>query len=158
MLLTERAAPVDQQSQHLQLFVGDDRPQSAHAGADQGDGVRVGGVGLAALSGGEHPCPRRELRGHVDDVLASADELLGEQRSDPGGALDGPTSWFERGGPLEEPGSLMAVRFDAELTDDGLSVVDGGGGVGTLVRVDPDGDQGVLQAGVAGGCAAGGQT
>ena len=42
----------------------------AHPGADQRDGVRVGGVGLAALPGGEHPRPGRQLRRHVDDLLA----------------------------------------------------------------------------------------
>lgn len=70
----------------------------------------------------------------VDEPGDLADELLGQQRPDTGGALDRPSPRFERGGPLEEPGSLMAVRFDAELADDDLSVVDRGGGVGTLVR------------------------
>jgi hypothetical protein len=32
--------------------------------------VRIGGIGLAALSGGEDPCPGGQLRRDVDDLLA----------------------------------------------------------------------------------------
>jgi hypothetical protein len=46
VVLTQRAAPVDQDPQHRQLLVVDDRPQAAGPGADHGAGVRVGGVGL----------------------------------------------------------------------------------------------------------------
>ena len=60
---------------------------------------------------------------------------------------------------LEQPCTLVAVGVDPELAHHRLVLIDGGGGVGTLVRVDPDGDQGVLQAdGVDGMCATGGQT
>jgi hypothetical protein len=52
----------------------------------------------------------------------------------------------------------VTVGVNAELADDDLGGVDGGGGVGTLVRVDPDGDHGVLQAWGAVGGAPGGQT
>jgi hypothetical protein len=52
----------------------------------------------------------------------------------------------------------MAVRVDAKFADDDLGRVDGSSGVGTLVRVDPDGDHDVLQAWVAVDGAPGGQT
>ena len=48
---------------------------------------------------------------------------------------------------------MVAVGVDPELAHHRLVLVDGGGGVGTLVRVDPDGDHGVLQAAVRTGCA-----
>jgi len=57
VVFAERAAPVGQHAQHRELLVIDDRSQAGHAGADERDGVRVGGVGLAALPGGEHPSP-----------------------------------------------------------------------------------------------------
>jgi hypothetical protein len=58
VLVPERATTVDQQPQHGELFVVDHRSQPAHPGADQGDRVRVGGIGLATLPGGEYPCAR----------------------------------------------------------------------------------------------------
>ena len=45
---------------------------------------------------------------------------------------------FEIDGPLEEPRTLVAVGVDPELAHHRLVLIDGGGGVGTLVRVDPD--------------------
>jgi hypothetical protein len=36
--------------------------------------VGVGGVGLAALAGGEHPRPRRELGWDIDDLLTVAEQ------------------------------------------------------------------------------------
>ena len=70
VVLAQGAAPVDQDPQHRQLLVVDHRPQPGHPGADQRDGVRVGGVGLAALPGGEDPRPGGQLRRDVDDLLA----------------------------------------------------------------------------------------
>jgi hypothetical protein len=55
VLLTQRPSSVDQDPQHGKLRVVDHWSQTGHPGADQSDGVRVGGVGLAALPGSEHP-------------------------------------------------------------------------------------------------------
>ena len=63
VVLAQGPAPVDQYPQHRQLDVIIDWPQAAHGGADQGDGVRVGGVGLAALPGGEHTGARADSFG-----------------------------------------------------------------------------------------------
>ena len=59
VVLAQGPAPVDQHPQHGQLLVVDDRPQPGHPDPDQGDGVRVRGVGLAALPGGERRAPAR---------------------------------------------------------------------------------------------------
>jgi hypothetical protein len=140
VLLTERAAPVDQQSQDLQLFVGDDGPQSGHAGADQGDGVRVGGVGLASLSGGEHPCSGGQLRWDVDDVFAVGQKPDRDVLADPRAPLDGP----DPVGPLAgvAPHLVVAITVSGEPTpaEDGLV---GGHHLDrrrALVRVHPDDD------------------
>ena len=58
VVLAERAPPVGQDPQDDELLVVDDRAQTGHTRADEGDRVRVGGVGLAALPGGEDPGSR----------------------------------------------------------------------------------------------------
>ncbi len=58
--IISRTPTVDQQAQHLQLFIRDNRLQAADADPNQGDRVGVSIVGLAALAGGEHPHPGRQ--------------------------------------------------------------------------------------------------
>jgi len=87
---TERPAPVGQDPQHRELLVVDDRTQAGHQGPDKSDRVRVGGVGLAALPGGEHPHPRRQLRWHVHHLLAVGQQSRGDVPSDAAAALNGP--------------------------------------------------------------------
>ncbi len=55
VVLAQRAATVDQEPQQGELLVVDHRSQPRHPGVDQGDGVSVGGIGLAALPGREDP-------------------------------------------------------------------------------------------------------
>jgi hypothetical protein len=52
--------------------------------------VRVGGVGLAALSGGENPCPRGQLGWHIDDVLANGHKPVRGVPTDALASLDRP--------------------------------------------------------------------
>ena len=47
-------------------------------------------VGLAALAGGEHPHPRRQLRRHIHHRLAVGDQPLGDVPADAVAALDRP--------------------------------------------------------------------
>ena len=65
---------------------------------------------------------------------------------------------LERGGPLQQTGPLMTVSDDPNLADHHLVGVDRGGGVGPLVRVDPDHEHGVLQTQCGRGEHRGGQT
>ena len=58
-------------------------------------------ISLAAVSRLEGPHPRREGRGHIDNVLARGDELLGQQLAQAAGALDAPAAL----GPLRPPKS-----------------------------------------------------
>jgi hypothetical protein len=74
VVVTECAAAVGQHPQHRELVVGDHWTQPGHPGPDQRHRMRVRGVGLATLPGGEHPGSRRELRRHVDDVLVVGQE------------------------------------------------------------------------------------
>ena len=77
MVLAQRAATVDQESQHSELLIVDHRSQPRHPGADQGDGVSVSGIGLAALAGGEDPRTSRELGWHVEDLMAFDEQPQG---------------------------------------------------------------------------------
>jgi hypothetical protein len=72
VVLTERAATVDQDPQQGEPLVIDHWTQPGHAGADQRDAVGVGGISLAALTGREHPRPGGQLRRDVDDRFGSA--------------------------------------------------------------------------------------
>jgi hypothetical protein len=72
------------------LFVVDRGPSPAHPGTDQGDGVGVGGVGLAALSGGEDPGPGGQLRWHVDDLFTIGQQAGGDVPADALTTLDSP--------------------------------------------------------------------
>ena len=64
------AAPVGQNAQHRELLDVDDRPQASHPGADERDGVRVGGVGLAPLPGGVDADPGGQRGWYVHDLPA----------------------------------------------------------------------------------------
>jgi len=72
------------------LLVVDDRSQAGHPSPDEGDGVRVTGVGLAALAGGEHPRSCRQLRRDVHHLLAVRDQSNGDVPADAAASLDGP--------------------------------------------------------------------
>ena len=98
VVLTQRPAPVDQHPQHRELLVVDHRSQPGHPGPDQGDRVGVGGVGLAALTGREHPRPGRQLRRHVDDLLAGSKQPHRDVVADPVAALDRPHPVGRRSG------------------------------------------------------------
>ena len=88
-------ASVDQEPQHRELLVVDHWTQPAHPGADQGHGVRIGGVGLAALTGREDPSPGRELGRDVDDFLVSSEESHRDVVADPETAFDRPNPVWE---------------------------------------------------------------
>jgi hypothetical protein len=52
--------------------------------------MRLIGIGLAALTGAEHPRSGGEIRRHIDDVLAVGEEPLGQGTAGPVAAFDGP--------------------------------------------------------------------
>ena len=82
VVITQRAAPVDQDPQHRELLVVDDRTQAAHPGANQRDRVGVGGVGLAALPGREDPGSRGQFRWDIDDLLAFGQQPMSDVAAD----------------------------------------------------------------------------
>ena len=140
VLLADRAAPVDQQLQHLELLVGDDRAQPGHPGADQRDRVRVGGVGLAALPGREHPRPRGQLRRHVHDVLAVGEQPVGDVPADALAALDRPDPLRPRRDECQHRLVALDGGVEPATTDDGLVGDHHLDRDAAFVRVHPDHD------------------
>jgi hypothetical protein len=120
VLLTERAAAVDQDPQHLQLFVGHHRSQPGHPGPDECDRVRVGGVGLAALPGGEHPRACRQLGWDVDDLLTIGDQPMRDVLADPRAALDRPDPVRPLLAVAKHGGEAVVVGGEPAVTDHGL--------------------------------------
>ena len=142
----DRAAPfagqlvaaVRQQPQHATVIIRGDAGEIGALSGDERDRACVDAVGLAAVSRVEGPHPRREGRGHIDDMLARGDELLGQQLAQAAGALDAPAAL----GPLLRPAQqLLRCRAGCSQSDrgglDGPGT-DRGRGVGSLVRVDAD--------------------
>ena len=142
----DRAAPfagqlvaaVRQQPQHATVIIRGDAGKIGALSGDERDRAGVDAVGLAAVSRLEGPHPRREGRGHIDDVLAGGDELLGQQLAQAAGAFDAPAAL----GPLRRPAQqLLRCRAGCSQSDRGRldgPGTDRGRGVGSLVRVDTD--------------------
>jgi hypothetical protein len=63
VVFAQRAAAVGQDPQHRELLVNDHPAQAGHPGRGQRHQMRVGGIGLAALPGGEHPGAGRQSGG-----------------------------------------------------------------------------------------------
>jgi hypothetical protein len=83
-------AAVGEHPQRLELTIGCDHPQTWCARGNYRDRVRVQGIGLAVVAGVEEPDSSRQLRGHVDHLLAGLDQSLGQWASGAVGALDRP--------------------------------------------------------------------
>ena len=90
VVITQGATAVDQQPQHGELLIVNDRSQSTHPGPDQRDRMRISGIGFAALTGGEHPDPRGQFRWHIDHLLTIGEQPVGDVFPDPVAALDRP--------------------------------------------------------------------
>jgi hypothetical protein len=102
----------------------DDVPQSGVAQRHDRGCPGVVRVGLVGTAGVEQPDPGRQCRGDIDHDLAGGDQLLGQQRAEPGGCLDGPGAGLEVGGELEQPLPLAPIGHDPKLVDDGLAAVE----------------------------------
>ena len=140
VLLTQSTASVGQQPQHRELVIGDHRSQPGHAGPDQRHGVGVGGIGLASLTSREHSRPCRELRRHVDHVLALGQEPYCDVPADPVAPLDRPDPLRPLLHVLDHRREAVDISAETTTTEDLLI---GGHHLDRhrpLVRVHPDHD------------------
>jgi hypothetical protein len=117
VLVTEGAAPVDQDPQDGKLLVIDDGSQAGHPGADQSHRVRVGGIGLAALSGGKHPGPGRQFRWNVDALLALTQWTKGDVPANARTTLDGPDPLRPRSDVPQQRGQPVPVGAEPACPD-----------------------------------------
>jgi hypothetical protein len=102
--------------------------------------VRVHRVGLAAVAGGEHPHPRRQLRRHIHHGLPVVHQPVRDVPADPVAALHRPHPIRVHAASGEHRG--VAVLVGAITTDgqDGLVLVDHLDRGRTLVWIHPDDD------------------
>jgi hypothetical protein len=100
--------------------------------------VRVDRVGLAALTGVEHPHPRGQLRGHVEDRFAVGDQALGEVPADSAAALDCPDAVGEPAAGREHLLVTDGVRAVPAPCKDFLPFIDDFDRGRPLVRIHPD--------------------
>jgi hypothetical protein len=105
-----------------------------------GDREGVGDVSLARTARSQQAGSRRQLRGDIENLLASGDELLGDTPSESGGALDSPLPRRPLGCPGEQRRRSGLVHDEPDRPM-GLAVgLDRDGGQGALVGVDADRD------------------
>src|ERR1044072_4214439 len=102
--------------------------------------MRVDRVGLAALAGGEHPCPRRHFRGHIDYGLAVGDQALGDVSSDAVAALPRPQPVPVTSAELEHRLIAVGVGGETALCKNLLAFVDDLDGGRAFVWIHPDDD------------------
>jgi hypothetical protein len=97
--------------------------------------VGVGGVGLAALAGGEHPRPGGQLRRHIHHDLAIGDQSLREVLTDPIAALHRPYPIREPAADSEHVPIADRVGGEPSLAEHTFGVVKHLDGGGPLVRI-----------------------
>jgi hypothetical protein len=90
------------------------------------------------MPGRQDPHPGSQLGRHVHDVLAAGDQLLGERSADAVRALHRPPPAIPPSGPLAQGLVALQGGREALLAAQLAVLVEHGGGVGGLVRVDPD--------------------
>ena len=115
---------VPQESQHGEVVLCDHRAKPVRAQRRDGDGQRIVGIVLLGLAPPQDPHPGRQRGWHVEHLFAGAHELLGQQRPEPVGRLDGPRSFGEGGRPAPQCLELSSIGTDAHLVELVLVLVD----------------------------------
>jgi hypothetical protein len=128
----------DQQPQCLQFAIGIEHSQVLGADGDDRDRVRVVRVGLAIVSGVEQPCSGRQLRGHVDYVLAIGEQPLGQRAPGAVAALDRPDPIGPGGHVLAHRGVAGLVGGEPTSRQRRLVVIDHLDGRRQPMGIDPD--------------------
>ena len=131
-------AAVGQHPQRLELDVVGQHPQPRGADRDHRDRVRVVGVGLAVVAGVEQPGPGRQLRRHVDHVLAVGQQPLRQRPAGAVAALHRPHPVRPRRDVLAHRGVPGLVGAEPAGRQHRLAVVDDLDRRRQLVGIDPD--------------------
>jgi hypothetical protein len=120
----EVVVPIGQQPQHRGVVHRGDLTQPAMAQGDNRRGPGIVRVGLVGTTRVEQADASRQRRRHINHRLADGDELLGEQRTQPGRRLDGPSTRREVGREAKQPLPLPPVNHDTQLADDALAAIE----------------------------------
>jgi hypothetical protein len=134
----EFIAAVGQQPQRDQFTVDGDLGQTRSADGDDGDGVRVSGVGLTAVAGGEHPSAGRQLGRHVDHGLAVSDQPLRDVPADAVGSFDRPDPIRPPPGGGQHLPVAIPIGAEPATAQHPLPLVQHFDGRRQLVRIDSD--------------------
>jgi hypothetical protein len=116
--------PARQQPQHLTVILERDRSQVPMPERDDGGRSCVVRIGLVLAARVQQPRSCRQRCRHIHNVLACADQLLRQQRADPGRALDRPQSRFELRRPRQQSATLITISTHRYLADELLVAVD----------------------------------
>jgi len=135
---TEFVPAVDQQPQHHGGVLRGNLAEAAAAQPGHGDAVRVDRVSFAALPSVEHPHPRGQLRGHVQDRLAISDQTLRDVPADAATSLDRPDPVGEPAPGRERRPVAFAIGAVASLREHPFAVIDDLDRGRPLVRIHPD--------------------
>ena len=95
-------------------------------------------VGLVDSRSVEQSRSRRQRRWHIKHHLTDGDQLLRQQSTRAGRALDCPTPRHERCGERHQLVTLTAAGTNSDLADDLLMLVEHRCTVGSLVGIDSD--------------------
>ena len=139
-LLGQFVATIRQQPEHAPVVICADSREIGSLCGDDRDRAGVDVVGLAAVAHLEGPHPRRQGRGHVDDMLAGGDESLGQQLTQAASAFDRPAALGPPGCPAQQLLRCRAGRPHSDRAGLGQARADRGRGVRGLVRINTDDD------------------
>ncbi|WUI71660.1 hypothetical protein OHQ90_18155 [Nocardia sp. NBC_00403] len=134
----EFVAAIGQHAQRHQVIVGSHSQQIRSMQGHKGNRVRIGGVGLTALTGGEHSCPGRQFRRHVHHGLAVGDQPLRQVLADPVAALHRPDMIAVAAPECEHVFVAGGVGTESALAENAFGVIEYFDGGRSFMRIHAD--------------------
>ena len=96
------------------------------------------GVGLVGARRVQQPDPRRQGWWNIEHGLTTRDELLSQQRAEPGRLLDRPGARCKARCERQHAIALMIISSEAQLGNHRLAAIQHCSSVRGLMRIDPD--------------------
>lgn len=134
--------PFRQQPQHRCMVLDSDIVKVAFAQRDDRHRTGVVTVRLVGLLVVQQANTRGQLRWHIDHPFTGSDQLLCQQRTGAGRALDRPHPRRELGRPAQQPLPLSTIRRQLEHRQHCFAAVDHDRRMRPPMRVDPDDEHG----------------
>jgi hypothetical protein len=131
-------ASLGQQVQHHRLVLHADLPQGQDAAGGDRDRDRISGVAPAAVADRQHPHPGGQLGWHVQDLLAVANQPLGQRPPEAVSALNRPTPVRPSCRPPTQGLVALNGGRNTLAVEQVAVLIQCGGGMGGPVGVDAD--------------------